>query len=92
MALVAPPRRCDVLEHEADREGVLFDPRTGSTYYLNETAFAVWRQCDGRRSTRHIAEHQAELWDVDPGTALSDVEQVVAVLLERGLLEPGSDP
>ncbi len=88
---VVPPRRSDVDEHVVDQEAILLDPRTAHTLQLNRTALAVWHQCDGRMTTVEIAQNQSESFDIDLDTALDDVEQLVAMFAEAGLLEFGGE-
>jgi len=89
--IVPPPRRTDIVEEELDGEVVLFDLRSGSTYQLNETALAVWRNCDGHVSTREIAEQLAQAYEVEFETALDHVEQLVALLGQSALLDVSGD-
>lgn len=89
-ALVPRARRSKVVERELDGQAILSHPDTGHTYYLNETALAIWRRCDGLTDARKIAEEQCEGFDVDFETALDHVEQLVALFTESGLLEAGS--
>ncbi|MHC4063162.1 MAG: PqqD family protein [Planctomycetota bacterium] len=90
-AIVAPPRRPDVVEEEMDGEAVLFDPRSGATYRLNQTALATWRRCDGRTTTRRIAGEMTATYDVDFETALDDVEQLVLLFAESQLFDSGDN-
>lgn len=48
---------------------------------LDETAAFIWRQIDGTRTIRQIAEVVASEYDVDAGTALADVAELVADLV-----------
>ncbi len=90
-AFVPPARRDDIIEDEVDGEAILFDPRSGDVHRLNQTALAIWRQCDGRATTREIAERQADGYDVELITAQDHAEQVVAVLAESRLLRLSED-
>jgi hypothetical protein len=85
--ILAPRRRTDILEDVLDAEGVLYDPRTGRTSRLNQTALAVWRSCDGISTTRQIAERLTEQYDVTPERALDHVEQLLLLFAEGGLLD-----
>lgn len=85
--IVPPPRRSDVIEEELDGEVILFDSRSGNTYRLNQTAFAVWRQCDGHRSAQQIAEQLTHAFAVSFDTALDHVEQLVARFGQSKLFE-----
>jgi hypothetical protein len=85
-AFVPPPRRLDVIENELDGEAILVDPRDGNTHRMNATALAVWRQCDGRATTRQIAQEQVRRFEVEFDSALDHVEQLVALFAESRLL------
>lgn len=86
---VVPSRRSEVIEHVIDEEGILLDPRSEHTLQLNRTALAVWHQCDGKMSMVEIARVLSDSFDIDRDTALDDVEQLVAIFAEAGLLESG---
>ncbi|MHC4080039.1 MAG: PqqD family protein [Planctomycetota bacterium] len=83
--IVAPLRRGDVAVAEIDGEVVFTDPDNGHTYHLNETAFAVWKRCDGQATTLEIADALTAEYDVDFDTALDDVEQLVVFFARNGL-------
>jgi hypothetical protein len=56
-------------------------------YTLNEVGSFVWRLIDGRRSARAIAEAVSAEYDVDPGRAARDVDDLLATLEASGLVE-----
>ena len=84
--IVVPPRREDVVVHEHDDEIVISVLADGSTYHLNPTAVLVWERCDGRSTTREIAQQLADAYDVKFDEALNDVEELVLWLAESTLL------
>lgn len=84
--ITAPARRADLSESELDGEGLLYDEATGQTHRLNQTALAVWRLCDGQRTTRDIAEVLTDAYEVEFDRALDHVEQILVRLAEAGLL------
>ena len=86
VVIVPPHPRDDVLEEELDGELILFDPRSGNTYRLNETAVAVWRECNGVATTRDIATQLVQTYEVDLATALDHVEQTAVRLIQSKLL------
>ncbi len=91
-ATIIPPPPCrDVIEEELDEEVVLYDPRNGATYRLNQTAFTVWRKCNGQLSTREIARQMTQIYEVEFETVLDHVEQVVALFGQSMLLDVSSD-
>ncbi len=83
--IVAPPARDDVVVEALDGELVFGDPLSGMAYHLNETAYAVWRHCDGRTTTREIAKTLTTDYDVEFDRALDDTEQLVVFFGEAGL-------
>lgn len=84
---VLPRRRRDIEQQELQEEAILFDPTTGNSYMLNETAFAVWHRCDGCSTSYAAAQDQSDACDIDFATVLDHVEQVVTLFAENGLLE-----
>lgn len=90
--IVPPARRGDLSESELDGEGILYDESTGRTHRLNQTALAVWRLCDGRRTTRGIAEGLTAEYEVEFERALDHVEQILVRLAEAGLLAIAENP
>ena len=85
--IIPPPRRSDLLEEHLDGQVLIVDPRNASTHRLNEAALAVWQECDGKASTRQIAEQLSELCEVDFDHALDWTSQLVARFAELELLE-----
>jgi PqqD family protein of HPr-rel-A system len=88
-SILAPAGRQDVVQETLDGEAVLFDRRTGDMHRLNKTALAVWNRCDGYTTMRRIADQLAEQFEVEFDVALDDVEQLVTLLAEAGLLNVG---
>lgn len=86
-SIIVPRRRKDVAENELDGEAVLWDHRTGKTHRLNQTAFDVWQRCEGRTTTREMAAHLSDHYEVELEAALDDVEQLILLLAESDLLE-----
>jgi hypothetical protein len=83
----SPTRRTDVREYPIDDEALVYDPQTQVLYHLNETAFAIWRRCDGRR-IEELASGLTDEYDVNPETALDHVSTVVEILETGGLFAP----
>lgn len=83
-----PVRRGDLTIHELDDEALIFDPATADTHRLNATALFIWRQCDGRRDARVIAERVVDAYDVAMDTATEHVEHLLCKLQERHLFVP----
>ena len=77
-------RRADILEYPIDREALLHDRTLQTLHCLNETAFYVWRQCDGR-SLADLASALTRSYDVEYDTALEHVMRIVELLSVGGL-------
>ena len=84
---IVPRRRRDIVEHPFEQEAILYDPQTGRAYFLNETGFTVWRQCEGRATTHQLARQHVDAYDVDFDTALDHVEELIAFFAESNLLD-----
>jgi len=81
-----PVRRSHVHEYPIDDESLLFDPKAQSLYYLNHTAYAIWRQCDGR-TVHDLASALTRTHNVDLETSLGHVFELVSLFNLGGLLE-----
>ena len=87
MRVRTPRRRLDVREQMLDAEAVLFDAASGRMHRMNATALAIWRLCDGERTTEDAARILADHYDVDACAALDDVEQTLVQFAGAGLIE-----
>ncbi len=86
MDMTAPRRREGVVPQVLDGEAVLFDPQSGCTHRMNQTALVVWRACDGKSTMSQLAGRLTQAYDVGPETALEDVEQLIAAFAQAGLV------
>ena len=59
-AAARPVRRSDMTVQELDGEALVYDPVTADTHRLNETAYFIWRSCDGRSTSESVAEQLHE--------------------------------
>ncbi len=89
--IAIPARRSELHDYEIDGEAVIFDTRTHGMYLLNQTALAVFRNCDGRTTMRQVAESLSETYDVAPEDALAHVEHIVAMFSHSRLLDLGRE-
>jgi PqqD family protein of HPr-rel-A system len=81
------PIRVDTVNvHELDGEALLFDPSTGDTHRLNETALFIWSRCDGSHGVAGIASALADAYEVSEDEARDHVQRIVQDFDERGLL------
>lgn len=85
-----PVRRGDVTVQELDGEALIYDPVTADTHRLNETAYLIWRWCDGKSGPAELGGRLAEVYEVEPDEALAHARRMVEELIARGLVF--SDP
>lgn len=88
--LARPRRRDDLIVHELDGEGLIYDPVSADTHRLNETALFIWQCCDGGRFMRDIAESVAQTYDITAPAAVPHVEVALRRLKESRLVELAS--
>jgi hypothetical protein len=84
MSVLRRPREVGVLEHE----DTVFAARlpAGPIVVLDGIAALIWNEaCTGERAM--LTERVAEATDAAPDAIRADVEQFVADLIARGLLE-----
>lgn len=74
---VGPLRRGDIVAHELDGEGIMYDPRSADTHRLNASAWFIWNCCDGRHAPSDIAARLADSFDVNPAQALHHVHAAI---------------
>ena len=67
-------------------EMVILSADDSSVYVLNEVGTAIWEAADGRTSLQAIADGMCREYDVDPATALRDVEEFVQSLAAAGVV------
>ncbi len=82
-----PIRSRGLSVHELDNEALIYDPETGDTHRLNETALFIWRQCDGANDMEAIAVALAHVYEVTMQEAVGHVERIIAEFEERRLVK-----
>jgi len=85
-AAAGPVRRSELTVQELDGEALIYDPVTADTHRLNETAYFIWRGCDGRSTIANVAERLTEIYDVERAEATRHTRRMIAELIERGLV------
>lgn len=85
-----PTSRC-LFTELADGTAVLLHLDTKFYYTLNPTGVAVWKQLAGARTpVDGIVEHIVAEFEVEADAARADVLQMLANLLDEGLIEQAS--
>jgi pyrroloquinoline quinone biosynthesis protein D len=79
-------RSADFFVEDLQNETLLYKTGSQTAIYLNETAALVWKLCDGTRSLKDIVELLIENFPDAKGSLPHDVEETVAMLLDKGAL------
>ncbi len=85
-AMRRPCRRGGLVVHELDGEALMFNPTSSDTHRLNETAWFIWRRCDGLHGSQCIAEELAKAYDISTDGALEHVARLIDEFDSHGLL------
>jgi hypothetical protein len=85
--IITPRQGLRIVEERLEDEAVLIDPHSGRAHHLNATAASVWHSCDGRTTTRQIAEGMSQVYEVGFEDALDYVDELMALFAESHLLE-----
>lgn len=70
--------------------GFLFDPATGNTFTLNESAVFIMKMLKSGMQQGEIADSLASEFEVTATQALEDVSDALLQLREAGLVSAGS--
>lgn len=85
------PRQGFVLE-ELDGETLLYRHSLKKLIYLNQSAAAVWKLCDGKRSGREIARLLADAYPEAGNIVAADVRDALESLTREGALRITDHP
>jgi hypothetical protein len=85
---VAGPPAADVTVEEIDGRLAVCVPSTENILYLNETATAVWRLCDGTRSDLDVATAVAATYGQEIDAVDAAVRDLLRDLRAAGALNP----
>ena len=70
--------------------GFLFDPATGNTFTLNESAIFILKSLKNGLQHREIADSLAAEFEVTASQAVEDVSDALLQLREAGLISAGA--
>lgn len=70
--------------------GFLFDPATGNTFTLNESAVFILKSLKNGMQQPEIADSLVSEFEVTPSQALEDVSDALLQLREAGLVAAGA--
>jgi hypothetical protein len=81
-----PNRRIGLWIRQVEGETSIFDPDTREVHLLNDTALAIWEQCDGRTLPSEMVAAICELSGLPDEVVTEDVVSVLDRLDGAGLL------
>jgi len=73
--------------HKVDDEVLVYDDAQGATHRLNQTAYVIWRSCNGQRTADAISHRVSRVWRIDKRRADADVAGALRQMLRNKLLE-----
>ena len=79
----------DLAAKTVESEIVLINLATGVYYSIAGAGAIAFAQLVAGRDSEAVGAELADLYDIDPATASSDVERFVTALLDEGILVPG---
>lgn len=82
-----PRRRDDLAWRDIDGRVVIVDSSDSQLHDLSEVATFYWLLMDGTRSHDDLLAEATDEFDVDDATARADLEELLAVLAGKQLLE-----
>lgn len=81
-----PRHRSGYFLEEIEDESVVFSRTKAKSYFMNGTASAVWKLCDGSRSVQEVVDVLGENYPESRPEIARDVLQIVNSLVNEGLL------
>ena len=77
----------DIIWREIDDEIVIIRDDGLKVHVLNKTAARIWEMCNGDIGPDEIADTLCERYDVSLEQASTDVRNIMAKMVEKGILE-----
>jgi len=84
--LVPHRNRRYVLE-EMDNESLIYRRPSKKAYYLNDTASAIWKLCDGARSVQEIISILVDAFPEAATEVRTDVRNTIDELVRTGAIQ-----
>ena len=81
-----PRTRPELAERIIDGEALIVNAEKGELVVLNEAGAFIWPLLDGLNDLAAVTSLVCDRFDVDPGTARTDVESFLDALEARGAL------
>ncbi|HVV17155.1 MAG TPA: HPr-rel-A system PqqD family peptide chaperone [Polyangia bacterium] len=78
-----------VPHQKMDEETIVVDPRTREVHLFNETAARIWELLASPCSLEQLSAALADEYDAPPEEVRAAVEETLATLRDKGLLDDG---
>ena len=82
-----PIRREEIMERQIRDEHMLYDAVRKVVHVVNETAYFIWKRCDGQHTVEDIVREAASVSGTTEDFVRADVEQCMTLFREKGLLQ-----
>lgn len=80
-----PKRKDNTINKEKGGGGLVFDILEGELFELNDTGFAIWNLCDGKKNVAEIEAALSSEYDLSGGD-VNKVKEYIRELRGAGLL------
>ena len=81
-------RSTEALYCEVGADIVALNVERGQCYGMENVTAAVWTLLEEPTTTEQLCDRLVELYDVEPEVCRSEIEPLIALLQEEGLIEP----
>ena len=71
-------------------EVVILDIASGRYFGLNDVGAVIWDHLDHEATRRDLVDAVVASFDVDRAQAAADIDELVAELIDRGLVDPST--
>ena len=83
----SPIRREEIMERQVGKEQMLYDVVGRVVHVLNETAYFIWKRCDGQHTIEEIVKEACAESSTAEDVIRQDVEECMALFRQKGLLQ-----
>jgi len=75
------------MERQVADEHMLYDAVGRMVHVLNESAYFIWKRCDGRHTLEDIVKEASSQDGTDQKIIRADVDECMTLFREKGLLQ-----
>ncbi len=82
-----PIRREEIMERKVANEHMLYDAVGKMVHVVNESAYFIWKCCDGQHTVEDIVKEASSASGTSELIIRPDVEECMDIFREKGLLQ-----